>query len=136
MALASGASGIGAEITAPEGIGAEITAPEGILLHAWLFGEDQGRYILTTADPDRVLAEAVAADIPAAVIGTTGGAETSHRRRRRPFPRRACGAPGILDAPLHGGGVRGAPEERYAVLTKLRCPAALTGGGGTAYIRT
>ena len=75
MALASGASGIGAEITAPEGIGAEITAPEGILLHAWLFGEDQGRYILTTADPDRVLAEAVAADIPAAVIGTTGGAE-------------------------------------------------------------
>ncbi|HJO72827.1 MAG TPA: phosphoribosylformylglycinamidine synthase subunit PurL [Rhodospirillales bacterium] len=64
MAMASGASGIGAEVA----------APEDVPLHAWLFGEDQGRYVLTTVSPERVLAEAAGAGVPAAAIGTTGGA--------------------------------------------------------------
>jgi phosphoribosylformylglycinamidine synthase II len=65
-----------AEMAMASGIGARIAAPEAApRLDAWLFGEDQGRYLLTTADPEAVLAGAVAAGVPAARIGTTGGGE-------------------------------------------------------------
>jgi phosphoribosylformylglycinamidine synthase len=40
---------------------------------AILFGEDQGRYVVTTCDPDQVRAIANAAQIFAVPIGTTGG---------------------------------------------------------------
>jgi phosphoribosylformylglycinamidine synthase subunit PurL len=40
---------------------------------AILFGEDQGRYVVTTRDPDRVGAAANAAQLFAVPIGTTGG---------------------------------------------------------------
>jgi phosphoribosylformylglycinamidine synthase len=65
MALAGG---MGAKVVAP-GEGAEALAP----LHAWLFGEDQARYIVTSADAGALLAAAEAAGVPAAVIGETGG---------------------------------------------------------------
>ena len=42
-------------------------------LHAWLFGEDQARYLVTTAEPARLLDAARAAAVPAAQIGVTGG---------------------------------------------------------------
>jgi phosphoribosylformylglycinamidine synthase len=42
--------------------------------HAALFGEDQGRYLLTTADPAALLEAATEAGVTAAAIGTTGGA--------------------------------------------------------------
>jgi phosphoribosylformylglycinamidine synthase subunit PurL len=52
--------------------GAEVHVPtNGIASHAWLFGEDQGRYVLATNDPVRLLAEAAKAGVPAARIGTT-----------------------------------------------------------------
>ena len=38
-----------------------------------LFGEDQGRYVVATADPTAVAARAVAAGVPVARVGTTGG---------------------------------------------------------------
>ena len=41
---------------------------------AGLFGEDQARYLVETADPDAVLAAARAAGVAAAVIGMVGGA--------------------------------------------------------------
>ncbi len=41
---------------------------------AWFFGEDQGRYLLATADPDAVLAEANTVRVPARKVGQTGGA--------------------------------------------------------------
>jgi phosphoribosylformylglycinamidine synthase subunit PurL len=41
--------------------------------HAWAFGEDQGRYILETADPDALLRESASRGIPAHRIGTVGG---------------------------------------------------------------
>jgi phosphoribosylformylglycinamidine synthase len=64
-----------AEMALAGGIGAEIEAPpaEGPPLHAWLFGEDQARYAVTTPDPEALLAEAEDADVPAVRIGTTGG---------------------------------------------------------------
>jgi phosphoribosylformylglycinamidine synthase len=40
---------------------------------AILFGEDQGRYVVTTRDPDRVRAIANEAQLFAVSIGTTGG---------------------------------------------------------------
>ena len=58
------ASSIGADIEAPDG------APP---LHAWLFGEDQGRYLVTTNDPHTLLKAAKKAGVPAQKIGTTGG---------------------------------------------------------------
>ena len=40
---------------------------------AWLFGEDQARYLIEAPDPDVVLAAAQAAGIAARVIGVVGG---------------------------------------------------------------
>jgi phosphoribosylformylglycinamidine synthase II len=54
-------------------MGAEIDHKPGIAIHAWLFGEDQARYVVTTADPDGFTAAAEAAGVPVTRIGTTGG---------------------------------------------------------------
>lgn len=63
-----------AEMAMAGRIGAAILAPEGIpALHAWLFGEDQGRYVLAVKDAAPVLAAAAKAGVPAAIIGRTGG---------------------------------------------------------------
>jgi phosphoribosylformylglycinamidine synthase II len=65
-----------AEMAMANGIGARIDALHGPVAHGWLFGEDQGRYILTAA-PDAVqsIVDAAAkAGVPVAVIGTTGEA--------------------------------------------------------------
>jgi phosphoribosylformylglycinamidine synthase len=63
-----------AEMALAGDIGAEITPPERTPpVHAWLFGEDQGRYLLTTRKADALAAAAEAAGVPARVIGFTGG---------------------------------------------------------------
>jgi phosphoribosylformylglycinamidine synthase II len=54
-------------------MGAEIDHKPGIAVHAWLFGEDQARYVVTTPDPDGFAAAAEAAGVPVTRIGTTGG---------------------------------------------------------------
>ena len=48
--------------------------PPDLPRHAYLFGEDQARYVVETADPGAVLAAAQAAGVPARRIGTVGGA--------------------------------------------------------------
>ena len=68
-----------AEMAVAGGIGAHMTPPadDGIPLHAWLFGEDQARYVLSAA-PARaqaILGQADAAGVPARFIGNTGGVE-------------------------------------------------------------
>jgi phosphoribosylformylglycinamidine synthase subunit PurL len=64
-----------AEMAMASGIGAEIAPPtDAVPLHAYLFGEDQARYVLTTAAPDALLAEAAQAGVAAALLGVTGGA--------------------------------------------------------------
>ncbi len=63
-----------AEMALAGNIGAAIAVPSGTQYpHAWLFGEDQARYLVTTADGDALLAAAQAALVPASVIGKTGG---------------------------------------------------------------
>jgi phosphoribosylformylglycinamidine synthase len=64
-----------AEMAMAGGIGAEIGAPEDVPLHAFLFGEDQARYVLAV-DGDAamdILYEAKALGVPAAMLGVTGG---------------------------------------------------------------
>ncbi len=61
-----------AEMAMASGIGAAL-AVEGADLHARLFGEDQGRYLLAVADAAAVLAAAEAAGVPAQRLGETGG---------------------------------------------------------------
>ena len=57
------------------GRGVALDPPPGDMpRHAWFFGEDQGRYLIETAEPGRVLAAAHAAAVPARVIGAVGGA--------------------------------------------------------------
>ena len=63
-----------AEMAMASGIGANIEGPKDDLpLHAWLYGEDQARYILTTTEPQAMLAAAKAHGVEATVIGRTGG---------------------------------------------------------------
>jgi phosphoribosylformylglycinamidine synthase II len=61
-----------AEMALALGIGAEINAAPS---HAFFFGEDQGRYVVTVAvgEAEPVLAQAAAAGVPAARLGVTGG---------------------------------------------------------------
>ena len=57
-------------------IGAEIILPETDIPDlAWLFSEDQARYLITSSTPDDLLTAAKTAGIPAIVIGMTGGAQ-------------------------------------------------------------
>src|SRR5258708_410551 len=65
-----------AEMAMASGIGAQLfAAPGQIVPHAWWFGEDQGRYIVTVPAEQAglVLAKMKGADVPCIRIGTTGG---------------------------------------------------------------
>lgn len=64
-----------AEMAMAGGIGAALPeVPEGLATHAYLFGEDQGRYLLAV-DPETVpdlLYSASAQGIPAGIVGIAG----------------------------------------------------------------
>ncbi len=68
-----------AEMALAGRIGAKIDVPledqEAAIppVHAWLFGEDQARYIVTVTHAAPILSAAAEAGVPAVVIGTTGG---------------------------------------------------------------
>jgi phosphoribosylformylglycinamidine synthase subunit PurL len=64
-----------AEMAMAGGRGIALDPPPGdVPRHAWLFGEDQARYLIETAEPETVLSVARAAGVAARVIGTVGGA--------------------------------------------------------------
>ncbi len=64
-----------AEMALAGDIGCRIEAPDRLNppLHAWLFGEDQARYVVSLANAGSVVAAAAAAGVPACRIGKTGG---------------------------------------------------------------
>ena len=62
-----------AEMAIAGGLGASLSLPRGLPAHAAAFGEDQGRYLVTTGDGSAFLARAKAAGVPAAMLGTVGG---------------------------------------------------------------
>ena len=61
------------EMALAGGIGVELTLPAVPNPAAILFGEDQGRYLISTRDPDAVIGLATAANLFSAPIGRTGG---------------------------------------------------------------
>jgi phosphoribosylformylglycinamidine synthase len=63
-----------AEMAIAGDIGADIDVSLDFPAHAWAFGEDQGRYVVTTAAPEAVTAAAAAAGVAAQAIGRTGAA--------------------------------------------------------------
>jgi phosphoribosylformylglycinamidine synthase subunit PurL len=96
-----------AEMAMAGGIGATIATPAGKPAHEWLFGEDQGRYLLAVAreEAEGLLAAAETAGVPAAVIGETGGTDLTVtglcaisvealRRQHEAWMPRYMGAPG------------------------------------------
>jgi len=67
-----------AEMAMASNIGAKVLDGSGsIPLHAWAYGEDQARYLVTTKDAATVIKMCVAADVPVMEIGTTGGCHLS-----------------------------------------------------------
>jgi phosphoribosylformylglycinamidine synthase len=65
-----------AEMAIAGGIGAQLSAaPASIVPHAWWFGEDQARYIVTVPAEKaaRVVAKMKGAEVPCMRIGTSGG---------------------------------------------------------------
>ncbi len=65
-----------AEMAMASGLGAEInTESSTIPLHAFLFGEDQARYIITTKSPRDILAKAAESGVSAVEIGRVKGTE-------------------------------------------------------------
>jgi phosphoribosylformylglycinamidine synthase II len=64
-----------AEMAMAGGRGVELAPlPTDLPRNAYLFGEDQGRYLIETGDPEALLEAARAAAVPVRVIGTVGGA--------------------------------------------------------------
>jgi len=62
-----------AEMALASGTGAQLNAPEDMPAHAFLFGEDQGRYLVATSAGDALLAAAETCGVPARIIGEAGG---------------------------------------------------------------
>jgi len=62
-----------AEMAMASRIGAVVEASHGVPPHAFWFGEDQGRYIVTTNNADAVMQRARAASVPMVRLGATGG---------------------------------------------------------------
>jgi phosphoribosylformylglycinamidine synthase II len=62
-----------AEMAMASHIGAVLEAADGVAPHAFWFGEDQGRYLLTAKDSAPILERARAAGVPVKQIGATGG---------------------------------------------------------------
>jgi len=63
-----------AEMAIAGNVGADIDYKPAIPVHAWAFGEDQARYVVTTADPASFEALAAAANVAVTRIGRVGGA--------------------------------------------------------------
>jgi hypothetical protein len=74
MALAMGGLiGAAAEMALASNVGVDLVATSHLHAQAFLFGEDQSRYLIATAEPETILAAAEAAGVHAIVCGQAGG---------------------------------------------------------------
>jgi phosphoribosylformylglycinamidine synthase len=55
------------------GLGAQIAVPAAIPAHGFLFGEDQGRYLVATPRPEEVARAAATAGVSLVRLGIAGG---------------------------------------------------------------
>ncbi|MEO8812716.1 MAG: phosphoribosylformylglycinamidine synthase subunit PurL [Caulobacteraceae bacterium] len=63
-----------AEMALASDVGITLDATGGAHAHPFLFGEDQGRYLIATAAPEAAIAAALAAGVNLVPVGTAGGA--------------------------------------------------------------
>jgi phosphoribosylformylglycinamidine synthase len=63
-----------AEMAMASGIGAVLEGPADVPPHAFWFGEDQGRYVVTAQNAEAVARRAKEAGVPLTRLGATGGA--------------------------------------------------------------
>jgi phosphoribosylformylglycinamidine synthase len=70
-------------------IGAELHVPAGATPHAFLFGEDQARYLLTvrTSEADAIIAAAGKEGVPISKLGQTGGSTITVSGSQVPLSR-------------------------------------------------
>jgi phosphoribosylformylglycinamidine synthase subunit PurL len=62
-----------AEMAMASGIGAVLEAPSALPAHAFWFGEDQARYVITARNSEPIAQRAKEAGVPFARLGATGG---------------------------------------------------------------
>jgi phosphoribosylformylglycinamidine synthase len=62
-----------AEMAMASGIGAVLQVEADLPPHAFWFGEDQARYVVTAKDADAIVRPAQAAKVPITLLGATGG---------------------------------------------------------------
>ena len=67
-----GLAATAAEMALASGVGLTLTLPVGALPHAFLFGEDQARYLVATGEPERILNAARDSGVPAHIVGAAG----------------------------------------------------------------
>jgi phosphoribosylformylglycinamidine synthase len=66
-----------AEMALASDVGITLSAEGALPAQAWLFGEDQGRYLVGCAEPGPVLTAAASAGVPVRVVGVAGGRDLS-----------------------------------------------------------
>ena len=62
-----------AEMALASNVGVTLDATSRAHAHIFLFGEDQGRYLVATREPERIIALALAAHVNVAEVGEAGG---------------------------------------------------------------
>ncbi|MDB5483448.1 MAG: phosphoribosylformylglycinamidine synthase [Caulobacteraceae bacterium] len=62
-----------AEMALASNVGVDLDATSALHAHAFLFGEDQARYLVATYRPERLIALAHEAAVPVALVGVAGG---------------------------------------------------------------
>jgi len=62
-----------AEMALASDVGVSLDATSAAHAHAFLFGEDQGRYLIATDGAERLVARAHEAGVPVATVGVAGG---------------------------------------------------------------
>ncbi len=62
-----------AEMALASNIGVVLDATSRAHAHIFLFGEDQGRYLVATREPERIIALAIAAHVNVSEVGVAGG---------------------------------------------------------------
>jgi phosphoribosylformylglycinamidine synthase II len=62
-----------AEMALASNVGVDLDATSALHAHAFLFGEDQARYLVATDRPERLIAQAHEAAVPVALVGVAGG---------------------------------------------------------------
>ena len=91
-----------AEMAIASHIGAVLEAPAGIADHAFWFGEDQARYVVTAKDAGAVAARAKAAGVPLTIDRRHRRPRARVRRRAAASGQRPAGSLRTLAPGLHG----------------------------------